>query len=458
MAAFGLPGFGFGDTHPQDPMAAQAAIARKQKLLDAMQASTLNSPLVGNQGGMQAIAKLVGLLAGQNRQGKLEESRQRADMDYGKALGVEAQSYLDRRQGKPEVPGTTPMADPSMGDAGASGMSGGTPAVPANPRGAIIQAMTSRFPELQKVGGADFLQYGKSENNETFGQPVTERGPEGKLISVQYGNRGGRRPVQGATPFERPMTVADRVIDPANPQNPLANFETTGGETRVINGDLYQLDSNKKWRKLDNAPNVKVSVGGPVIAGQKQGFQEWSRLAAQTVSEMATSARNSVKSLSALGNLEVLSAGGVNGGPTADIAAFLQGLAKTGGIQIDEAQLANSQAFGSVATQLWANLMQQNGGARGLVKEESEKLAQSLPSLIQTPQGRRQIIATLRQVAHQNIAEAKKAQAEYAKALTAQDASGFTFGLSSAELPVTQPMSPPPGGASMGGGPVVKNW
>jgi hypothetical protein len=229
----------------------------------------------------------------------------------------------------------------------------------------------------------------------------------------------------------------------------------------TIGGDLYEVNqSTMQLKKLDNAPKVNVNVPvGVTVAGQKAGYEEWSKKAAQTVTELSESARQSTKLITQLQQLESLTQGGTNMGPAADAATFIQGLANTAGIKVDPAKLNNSQAFNSVATQAWAALMQQNGGARGLVKEESEKLAQSLPSLVQTPQGRAQITRVLRQAAEQNIKDAQRANAEYGKALQSQNPGDFTFGLSATQLPQSGPMPPAPGSVTPGNQkPIVKNW
>lgn len=346
---------------------------------------------------------------------------------------------------------------------------GGTVEHKADPRRAVIEAMASQFPGLQQVGESYMKNMNQGQltakdlanlatPESVLSNPTNTAGwkPKRDLKSVQPGevllDAGGNVTAPGGGSGLPPQA-------PGNATSPGA-ISGPGWTTVKIGDDLYQQTSTG-LKKLDNAPKVTTTVSPRIdvrVAGQKAGFEKWAESAAKTVTELSDSARQSVKLMTQLNQLEALTKGGTAAGPTADAAIFLQGLAKTAGIPVDESKLSNSQAFNSVATQAWAALMQQNGGARGLVKEESEKLAASLPSLVQTPAGRAQITAVLRQAAQQNIADAQKANTEFSKALQQQDPGQFTYGLSSTQLPQSPPQGPAPGAVAPGKKPSVSNW
>jgi hypothetical protein len=351
---------------------------------------------------------------------------------------------------------------PDQGDA-----YGGTMQFPADPKRAVLEALVSPHEGVRQMGMASMKQMGSDKLDlKTLAAMAT---PESVLKnptnpqawaakrnlssatpgSVMYDEAGNVTQLgSGAgTPPQAPGTVT-----PGLPSGP-------GWQTLKIGGDLYQQTSTG-LKKLDNATKVNISPTTTVtVAGQKAGMEAWAKKAADTVAELSESARQSVKLETQLNQLDALTKGGTNAGPLADAQTFVQGLANSAGIKVDKNQLSNSQAFNSVATQAWAALMQQNGGARGLVKEESEKLAQSLPSLSQTPQGRAQIIAVLKQQAQMNIRDAQKANEEFSKAVTAENPGLFTYGLSSTQLPQSPPQSPAPGGAMPSGRkPSVSNW
>lgn len=434
-----------------DIFADAESLKRRRALLDAMTQQNMQSQIQGggNYGLGQALAKIGTAWTLKNKAGKLEEESSANREAYNKGLGGEVDKYLTTRQGgQVNLPGPTEDGSPLTGQ------------MPGDPRAAIVAAMTSRFPEMQGLGKMELANLGKQEQ-ETFGNPVTERGPDGKLVSVQYGNKGTRRPVQGAVPFEKPMVVNEQLVDPATP--PGTDFRTTYNQPESINGDLYQREARPggPLKKLDNAPKVSVGVGGPVIhAGQKKISEAWATKATEDVQAMAESARGSVKLLSQLNQLEQSGRAGVLSGPTATPAMFLSGLAKSLGVPINEAQLANSQTFDAAATAAWQDMIKQAGGNRGVVKEEAQRIMVMVPQLVQSPQGRAQITAYLRQAAQENIKDAQTAQKQLGEALYTDDPRKFTFGLSEAQIPRTAPLPAAPGAATPASGGVIslEDW
>lgn len=442
-----------------DIFAQQEALARRRRLLDVMEKQNMQSPIVGHTGVGQALAKLGTAYILGNKEKAATQEASDLRRQYQSELGDELRSYMDKRQGRP---GET------MSDAQAAALMQNDVApqlaepVQANPREAIMQALTSRFPELQAAGQADMAALAKQEQ-ETFSNPITERGPDGKPVAVQYGNRGTRRVVPGALPFERGQVVGERVVDPFNPTQVQADLRAQYDAPQVVNGDVYQRENTgtNAFKKLDNAPQVNLTTNTSILnKGQKAGLEAWSKATAEAVSELNANARQAVNTLSAANQLEALEASGINSGPTANIANVVQGLAQAAGIKVDADKLGNSQAFDSVATQAWAAMMQQNGGARGLVKEESEKIARSLPSLLQSPEGRARIIRNMRAMSEQTIETARTAAKEYQAALQAEDVSLFTGGLGKAQLPTTEPIPAAAGaaGTSSTGAIPVEQW
>lgn len=414
------------------------AIKRKQAIADAMQASALRPMEMPTQPGvkvspMAVLGKMLEGYMANKRQDALKDERAALSQRYGDELRSGMEQYYKTMQG---------YEAPSMAMApGADG----TPQmvkVPGDRKKAIFDALASNHPVLRDLAMSQLKEEGK--NQLTPKDLLSIATPESVLANTA--NPAAWKPKRDLKAFAPGEVLLDSSGNYATPGNPSG---TKPFDLQNIGGDLYQTSATG-FKKLDNAPKVNVNAS-PVIMGQKAGMEAWSKKAADTVTDMADSARQSVKLMSQLNQMEALTRGGTAAGPLADAAVFVSGLANQAGIKVDPTKLANSQAFNSVATQAWAALMQQNGGARGLVKEESEKLAQSLPSLVQTPQGRAQIIATLRQAAAQNIADAKQASTEYAKALQADDPSRFTFGLSTTQLPQSTPTAAAPGSVTPSG-------
>lgn len=446
-----------------DPAADQEALQQKRALIQALQQASQQAPQMGQMvsghyvgNPLAAVMPVLQAYRARSLGNEFKQEQAAAGERYQSALAQGLEKYFSTREGKP---GQT-MSDQQAADLMLNDQAPQlAEPVQADPRRAMIEAMTSNLPPLQQLGAAELQGMMKGRGEETFSNPVTERGPNGQPISVQYGNRGTRRVIEGAMPYEKPITVADRVVDPFAPDKPLANYEVTGGPVKTDErGDKYQLMSNGKWVKLDNAP--KINVGGPQInlPGQKAGFEEWSKLAAKTVSELGEQARGSVKMLTALNQLESSDASGVFSGPTSGPAQFLSGLGKSLGLPVDSNKLANSQTFAATAQQAVQAMIANLGGNRAVTEKEAIQIAQSAPSLLQSREGRAQITAYLRSIAQRQIEEAKQAQAEYSKALTAQDPATFTFGLSSAQLPITQAVPPSPGAVNSPQQPTRSGW
>lgn len=415
------------------------AIKRKQAIADALQQSALQPLQLPTQpgvklSGVNVLAKLLeGYVAGK-KSDEAKADRTALSQRYGDELKSGMAQYYKTMQGY-EAPSMalTPNED-------------GTPQmvkVPGDRKKAIFDALASNHPVLRDLAMQQLKEEGK--NQLTPKDLLAISTPESVLANTN--NPAAWKPKRDLKAFAPGEVLLDSSGNYATPGNPSGKAPY---DLQNIGGDLYQRSATG-LKMLRNAPKVNVNAS-PVIMGQKAGMEAWSKAAAGTVTDLAESARNSTKLLSQLNQMEALTRGGTAAGPLADASVFIAGLAKQAGLKVDPAKLANSQTFNSVATQAWAALMQQNGGARGLVKEESERLAQSLPSLAHDPAGRAQIIAVLRQAATQNISDAKQASAEYAQALRADDPSRFTFGLSATQLPQSPSMPAAPGSVTPAGG------
>lgn len=435
-----------------DFAAAQAAMLRRRQVAQALLAQSAQ-PLQGQMvsghyvppSKLQGLAQLLSGLAGGKMEKDLDAKEQELSKGKKAALEKGLADYVDLRMGSPDQP----MGPPTL-----EGEFGLQPGTKANPRLAAIRAVASQMPELRQLGMMDLQALGKQEQ-ETFGTtPI--RTQDGRTVVL--GNRGGLKEVPVKLPEEF-ITVGDRVLPKSNPTAPVADFSKTFTELKYIDGDLYQKSSDGKWNKLDNAP--KVNVGAPRInLGQRKIVESWAKAAVDTVNDLATSARGSVKLLGTLNQLEASAKAGVQGGPLAPAGVWIAGLAEQLNVPVDKAKLANSQTFDAAAISAWQDMIAAAGGNRGVVKEEAARIAQMVPQLTQSPQGRAQITAFLRQAAQQQITDAQTAQKELADALNADNPALFTFGLSGAQLPRTGGLPAAPGAASPSGKPqpVVRNW
>lgn len=437
------------------------SVARRRKLLDAMMKQSQEAPLVGNTGGWQAALKvLAGVL--HNKQGERIAADEKAGQAvYGQELGEETNAYMTRMQGKPGEQMTAQQVDALMNRDQAPQLAD---PVAANPREAIVRAMTSQKPEMQALGKAGMTELaknvGKGAVAEKFNEtPRTFKNAKGQLITALIGDQGTVRELPGYEPPPEFAATGDghiwnkgegkgtgtyvgQTYSAPGPVATDANGKPIIGQAETSSGKIHSLDKADNSIRINNTPTT-------IMAAQKAGFEEWSKGAAKTVGELAEQARNATNVLAQANQLESLNKAGVMQGPLANPAIWLGQLSNSVGIKLSsegQARLQNSETFENTAAELWLATMNANGGSRGLVKEESERIARSLPALIQTPEGRQQILAVMRRGAQQRINDAQTAQKEYGLALTTQDPQKFTFGLSAAQLPnTTAPPATPAG-------------
>lgn len=217
------------------------AIARRQALAQALQTRAMK-PMEGSMvsgryvgpgwGGALASLTAAGLGGVMQRQGEADQTK--ANALYRDQLGKGLQTYLDKRSGKP---------GDVLNDAQAGALMDGDQApaplaepVQADPRAAMLGAMTSRMPELQKIGQMDFA------NSLTANTPKLEN-VNGVLVSV---------PANGSAP---PKVLGDY----RNAQ--VVNQKLVGPTGQVIS------DQRDKYGPVGA---VAQPSGGPAIYGQTQ--------------------------------------------------------------------------------------------------------------------------------------------------------------------------------------------
>ena len=135
----------------------------------------------------------------------------------------ELAQYMDRMQGAPERP--------AQGD----GVGPPVPAQPANPREAIIRAMTSQLPEMQAMGKSSMAAFGKV--------------PEVKehVINNQLVRSRGTGPVEVAGSYDN-WKDEDKVI----------NGQATAGKRNVQSGDWKPLAPAGQTINIGDKGNGKL--------------------------------------------------------------------------------------------------------------------------------------------------------------------------------------------------------
>lgn len=458
-----------------DLLAQQAALARRQKLLDQMQAQS-QAPIQANNWLdriLQGVSKVGSGAAASIGTDQLTRQTSDYQSSYSKALQSTMADYMTKAGGTPAIPGSPGAAqiDPAMADPGQTLEGGGplmgnvapAPAVPGDPRAAVVSAMGSRFPEMQALGKEGLAALTKVDQPEKFGAPVPGMW-QGKPAMLSHGDKGTVRPIEGAAPEVKGVSLAPgaSLVNPltgtsmvAGAKPGLPQLGSSMGMGGSAAQDYYQVHADGTVHKLDNAP--KVTVGGPTVNmgnAQKFGMKELAELAAKDLAAKGAKAQGAVELVSGLNQLEALSKGGTTTGPGANGAVWLGQLATSIGIPFDKTKLTNSEAYQGLATEVWQKTVSQFGGNRGVTSQEAEQIKKITPQLTNSPQARAEMTRIMRNVAQRAVDDYKKSNSSFKAATETQDATKFDFGPTF--LPNENPNPSVP--SATPGAPIIKGW
>ena len=294
--------------------------------------------------------------------------------------------------------------------------------------------------------------------DEKFGHtPVKMKGENGELVDVLVGDRGTIKRIDGFAPaVKQEATAGGQLYDPYAGKAGTWLGEKFGPNVKV-NGEVVQYDQRSgKAHQVANRPaNVQVSN---LNQAQKAGLSEYFKNAAGQVDAMGKVAESSQGLLASLGTLRELHNAGINSNITSGAATTLANLAQAAGIKVDPAQLANTETYNSLITDLWQRNVAQFGGNRGVTKDEAEEIKKLTPLAATSPRAREQLFAIHEKAAQRNIQRYQEANASFAKAAAADDPRLF-------QIPMdVQGVYTPPAGKqpnpSVTGGvkPTVSNW
>ena len=416
-------------------------LERRQKLIDQIGQSVLQGTpgqmVAGRYVGatpLTAVGQVVSAYLGQQQQDQLAKDEEGLKKQYNQGLQTEVERYMGKKFGKPGE-----MQQLPAGQAGPPQLVG---AETADPKRAAIEAVVSSYPQLQALGMADLKSLAAA------GIDVEKLLPYAAAESIPGMIQDG---ASAFRPKQNTKTVGDIVYDD---QGRVVQLKGAQPETETIGGDFYQRSpSTGGLRKLDNATKVTVSPQVNVVnKGTSALAEKLAGTAAkdfEAASEAAQSAKHTLDSIA-----KVRSLGDTFTGPAANAAMFVGQLANAMGAKVDTAKLANSETLESESAQLWIQLMNQAGGSRGLVKEESDRIARSVPSLVHTPQGRQQLLQMLEDRAQKTVSAAERKRAALIRAGQADDPTKYFEDVTAGGLEGVSPASSPLPSAA----PTVSNW
>jgi hypothetical protein len=218
----------------------------------------------------EGIAQLAGAYLSKRDLKKADEEEGDLKTRYNAGLQEALQQYSKKSQGTPEV---------LAGEDGTGGM----PAVAGDPRAAIIEAMTSQYEPLQKLGAAEFANLGKGGMSAKDILSLTGYDETAKVKAAQSGNIGDLK--RG----RKSHVVNGQLV-----------YEGDGEAPTVLGGD---------FRDKFNAPETMTGPNGEILTQTAKGTGEVKALGGGgvTVNTGDTKAANAfgeAASKASVGNLE----------------------------------------------------------------------------------------------------------------------------------------------------------
>jgi hypothetical protein len=246
-------------------------------------------------------------------------------------------------------------------------------------------ALGSQFPEVQQLGLKNFEYDMSPKNAEKFGKSFqTIVGPDGKPTNVLVGDRGTIQQ-SGTSPYQELKFVGGEAV---NPQN-------------AVEGQLYGREPKGTQVNITNPQETALQKQLGKNEGDMINAAREKRMAAQRTFNMAT-------------KLEKLDEGGVLSGPTAKPAIFIGRLASGLGVELTPESrqlLANSENFDqTIGTQISDMILNSSAG-RGFTDTDREYVLNSFPSLMQSPEGRKNAFKFLKEASIRGAEEGRTIEA-----------------------------------------------
>lgn len=283
-------------------------------------------------------------------------------------------------------------------------------------------ALGSDNPLIQQVGEKSLLNAMAPKKPESF-KLQTVAGPDGKPAFAQVGSYGTIKPVEGASPYQAPQFVGGEAVNPAD----------------VEYGHIYGRDP---------APRVSVTV--PI-----QNTQEGARAKTlgQDEAKQIIDARQQQKSAQTNFNmadkLQQLDKDGVISGPASKPLLFAGQLASGLGVNLSpevQKTLANTENYDQTIGTVLSGMILNSSAGRGFTDTDRDYVKATFPSLMQTPEGRKQAIQYMKEAAVRGVDEGRDTESRVMNGtFSKQDLTGGKMDKfrGSMQAPATAPVAQP---------------
>lgn len=257
-----------------DFLSQQDDLTRRQKLIDALMAGQPTAPGQGSTGAFgNALLNILGKNRAQEQQGQLNQETAQFRQRYRESLGNETNQFLDRMNGTPEK-----MPVDGYGPA--------TPGTAANPREAIIRAMTSQLPEMQAMGKAQMgslgqrPEYGFQAAGDTMYRTNKHAGtvePVGNIKKADWQDE--TRTIDGrAVPGQKNALTGEwkalggggqtiNIGDKGNAELLKEVVPVVKGAREQVLAAQQGLDASQRIMQALNDPSVQTGFGASAVTG-----------------------------------------------------------------------------------------------------------------------------------------------------------------------------------------------
>lgn len=392
-----------------------AALARRKQLLEALQRRSQHQPYSGQSTSNNGVA--VSMASGTPIAGiirALQERKLSKDLASGTAElenqiqqgyveGLDA--YQKTHQGQSYNSGVLkPNADGSAQQINT-----------ADPRKAIFDAMSSNNPALRAFGQQEFERFNKTQDTMNINAheaavdgKVTERDLLGHATSDSIigsgGNPAGFKPKPNLTSYGPGETIV----------NEDGNLHRIGGMTEddVTTSTSPTGDFNVVTQTGPRQVNAAPSPGTVVnVNGNNRFMDKLGELNATRVMSVIEDKQSAVSILDMMGELRTLTSEGTFSGPLANVATFMNNLGNSFGIPLDTEELARSEEYRARINEQVSEAILNSSVGRGFTDKDAETFRASFPDLVNSPEGRMEIINNIESKALQEIKHAEEFEA-----------------------------------------------
>lgn len=426
-------------TDPFNLDGAQARLKLQEQVLQALQQQAQGEiQPVGSNGGVarvspwQALAKVFSAYSAKKQSEEVTAQKERIAQGMQGLLTKGFQDYQNTLS-----PRAVEAAGPPTEE--------GIPAMkiqPGDPQAAVLGALSSQHPVLQKFGGEQMKHLNDLTKQAQGKEADYQRMIAEALLRQQHAREVLPKDLLGHINPNAIPAMLQQGVGAFQPKPQLSFqgerwWETgsgtpqdvggiTFGKPVNVGGDLYQgNNATGQVRKLDNAPKVTVNAN-KFEKGQIVGLGDMFKNISSAADKFTQAGNAAWEMNNALANMQQLEKNGIFSNVTTGPAEFFSNLGQALGFPIDKAKLGNTTAYNAVANELWVKkIAGMQGGMHGVTEKEGVRIQQILPQAAHSPEARKELFQILIDVNQRTIDRAKAARTAATQAVMTQNPALF---------------------------------